>query len=142
MNKDEEHLNLLATFHLILGAIGALFACFPLLHVGMGVMMLVSPESMGAKGNEAPPAFFGYLMIAMGLGFTVVGWACAICTMLSGRYLKRRQKRMFSFVIAAILCVFAPFGTVLGVFTLLVLSRESVVRLYAEREAPPAPLPA
>ncbi len=141
MNKDEEHLNLLATFHLVLGAIGALFACFPLLHVGMGVMMLVSPETMGAKNNDAP-AFLGYLMIAMGVGFTLVGWACAICTMLSGRYLKRREKRMFSFVVAAILCVFAPFGTVLGVFTLLVLSRESVVRLYAERTAPTAPLPA
>ena len=34
--------------------------------------------------------------------------AAAICTFLSGRYLARREKRMFSFVMAAILCIFFP----------------------------------
>ena len=131
MTKDEEHLNLLGTFHYVLAAIGALFACLPLIHVGMGVLMLVSPETMtGGKSGDAPPAFVGWFMIGVGFFFVLVGWTAAVFTAISGRYLKRREKRLFSFVMAAILCAFMPIGTILGVFTILVLSRESVVRLY------------
>jgi len=35
-------------------------------------------------------------------------------------------------VTASLLCMMVPFGTVLGVFTLIVLSRDSVRRLYGE----------
>lgn len=130
-NDDLEHLKLLAIFHYVVAAIGAAFACFPLIHVAMGVMMVVNPEFMadGQKGTP-PPAAIGYIFIVMGGLFVLVGWAAAICTFVSGRFLARRRNRMFSFVMAAILCMFVPFGTILGVFTIIVLSRESVRRLY------------
>jgi hypothetical protein len=49
-----------------------------------------------------------------------------------GRYLRLRRKRMFSFVMACILCMFMPFGTVLGIITIVMLSRDSVRRLYGD----------
>lgn len=128
-SKDEEHLRLLAVFHYVVAGLGALFACFPLIHVGLGIMMIVNPEWM-SDGTEAPPAVVGYFFAGLGSLFVLAGWAAAVCTFLSGRYLARRRKRMFSFVMAALLCMFVPFGTVLGVFTIIVLSRESVQRLY------------
>lgn len=130
-SKDEEHLRMLATFHYVLAAIGALFACFPLIHVAIGVVMIVNPESM-SEGQQAPlpPAMFGYVFAGLGLLFVVFGWAAAICTFMSGRYLARREKRMFSFVVAAVLCMFVPLGTVLGIFTIITLSKDSVQRLY------------
>lgn len=130
-SKDEEQLKLLATFHYVVAALGAVFACFPLVHVALGLMMVLKPEFMseGHRGSS-PPAAFGYLFIVMGGMFILVGWAAAICTFISGRFLARRRKRMFSFVVAAVLCMFVPFGTILGVFTIIVLSRESVQRLY------------
>ncbi|WP_044891712.1 hypothetical protein [Opitutus terrae] len=131
-SKDEEHLRLLAVFHYVVAGIGAVFACFPLIHVAIGVMMVTSSGFMGeaAKGTPPPPGF-GYLFIAIGGTLVLIGWAAALCTFLSGRFLARRQHRMFSFVMGAILCAFMPFGTVLGIFTIIVLSRESVQRLYA-----------
>jgi hypothetical protein len=131
--KDAEQLKLLATFHYVLAAVGALFACLPLLHVGLGIMMITRPDWMtnGHKAS-APPAFFGYFIVAMAAFFILLGWTMAVCTFLSGRYLNQRRRRTFSFVVAAILCVFMPLGTVLGVFTLVVLSKESVIKLYAE----------
>ena len=129
--KDEEHLRLLAIFHYVVAGIGALFASFPLIHVAVGIMMLVNPGAMGAgKGAGAAPVGFGYLFIAVGAFFVLLGWSAAVCTFISGRYLARRRKRMFSFVVACLLCAFAPFGTVLGIFTIIVLSKESVQRLY------------
>ncbi|MFO1451350.1 MAG: hypothetical protein U1F61_24535 [Opitutaceae bacterium] len=132
-SKDEEQLRLLAIFHYVVAGLGALFACFPLIHVGMGLMMVLNPELMtGGQKSPPPPAAFGYLFIAMGAFFVLLGWAAAICTLISGRMLARRRKRLFSFVMAALLCAFMPFGTILGIFTIIVLSRESVQRLYQE----------
>ena len=63
-NPDEEHLKLLAIFHYVVAAIGALFACLPLIHVSLGIMMVTRPEFMtaGQKGVP-PPAWFGYFFI-------------------------------------------------------------------------------
>lgn len=126
-NKDAEHLRLLAVFHTIVAVIGALFACFPLVHVAMGLAMIGAGSAAAAR----PPVGFGLLFAGMGMFAVCTGWALAICTFLSGRFIARRRRRMFSFVLAAILCAFPPFGTVLGVFTLIVLNRDSVQRLYA-----------
>jgi hypothetical protein len=129
--QDEEHLKLLALFHYIVAGLGALFACLPLIHVAIGVTMIMNPSIMnGGQQSTPPPAAFGYLFAGMGALFVLLGWAAAICTFISGRYLARRRCRIFSIVVAAILCMFFPFGTVLGVFTIIVLSKESVRRLY------------
>ena len=133
MTQEEEHLKLLAIFHYVVGGLGALFACFPLIHVAIGVMMVTNPKFMtGGQGGPPPPAFLGYMFIVMGGLFVLFGWSAAICTLVSGRCLARRKKRMFSFVVAALLCMFVPFGTILGVFTIIVLSKESVQRLYRD----------
>lgn len=41
---------------------------------------------------------------------------------------------MYCLVMAGIECMFMPFGTVLGVFTIIVLMRESVQKLFAANE--------
>ena len=131
-SNDAEHLKLLATFHYVVGGLGALFACFPLIHVFLGLMMILQPGFMAGKEGSAPPPFVGFLFAGIGITFVLLGWAAAICTIISGRMLARRRHRVFSFVIAVLLCMFMPFGTVLGIFTIIVLSRESVRRLYGE----------
>ena len=129
--RDEEHLRLLAIFHYVVAAIGALFACLPLIHVALGVMMVAYPKLLdGGQKGAPPPAAMGYIFIAMGGAFVLAGWAAAIGTLISGRCLSRCRRRTFSFVMAALLCLFMPFGTILGIFTIIVLSRESVRHLY------------
>lgn len=128
---DHEHLRLLEIFHYVVAGITALFASFPLLHVGLGLAIMLRPDWM-KNGGEMPPALFGLFFVLLGGAFCLIGWSLAALTALSGRFLARRRHRMFSFVIAALLCAFFPFGTALGVFTVIVLSRESVQRLYAE----------
>jgi len=129
---DEDQLRLLAIFHYVVAGLGAVFACFPLIHVALGTMLFLQPEFM-TKGQSAPPPaqWFGLIFMIMGGFFVLAGWAAAICTFMSGRYLSKRKNRMFSLVMGAVLCVFMPFGTILGVFTIVVLSKDSVKALYA-----------
>ena len=49
---------------------------------------------------------------------------------LVGRGLAQRKRYMFCLVVACVECLFMPFGTVLGVFTIIVLSRDSVKALF------------
>jgi hypothetical protein len=54
----------------------------------------------------------------------------ALFIFLAGRALAKRRRYWFAFVIACIECIFLPFGTILGVFTIIVLSRESTKQLF------------
>ncbi len=49
-----------------------------------------------------------------------------VCNALSGHYIKKRKNRIFSFIIAGLNCLQFPLGTALGVFTFIVLTRDSV----------------
>ena len=120
--QEEQHLQLLAIFHYIVGGLTALFACFPLIHLTIGLVMVFG----GFSGNQAPPAFVGWLFIILGGGFFIAGQSLAICIIIAGRFLAQRKRYLFVFLIACCECLFLPFGTVLGIFTIVLLSRESV----------------
>jgi len=129
-NQDDRHLRLLATFHYIVAGLIALFSCIFLLHLAMGIMIIVSPETMKSSNGSMPPTFLGWLFAFIG-GFAILsGWAFAICLAFAGRFLSRRKKYLFCLVVAAISCMFMPFGTVLGVFTIITLQRPSIKQLF------------
>ena len=131
--QEEQHLQLLAIFHYIVGGLAAFFACFPLIHLTIGVVMVCG----GFSGNQAPPAVLGWLFIILGGGFFLAGQSLAICIIIAGRFLAQRRRYLFVFVIACCECLFMPFGTLLGVFTIVLLSRESVKAAFdAETSVP------
>ncbi len=107
----------------------AVFACLPLIHLGVGAAVLMGMEMTDDSGQPAP-MWFGWLFFIIGLAGFLVGQAISVSVILSGRFLKQRKHYWFSFVLACIACTFMPFGTVLGVLTIIVLSRDSVKALY------------
>ncbi|MBG7607994.1 MAG: hypothetical protein IZT59_08220 [Verrucomicrobia bacterium] len=66
--------------------------------------------------------------------FGVIISAMAAANFMSGRFIKKRKNKTFSIVVAAINCLQMPFGTVLGVFTIIVLMRPSVQSGYEVNE--------
>jgi hypothetical protein len=131
VNKDEEHLRLLQTGHLVVAALTGLFACFPLIHVGLGLAILLAPETMSeGHPGKGPPPFFGLIFAVMGGAFVIAGWTLAILILKAGRAIGRRQRHTFCTVVACLSCLIMPFGTVLGVFSLVVLNRPSVKALF------------
>jgi hypothetical protein len=132
MNQDEEHLKLLAIFHYVVAGLVAMVACFPLIHLALGLFLVLAPKAMLQPGQQPPPAFFGWILVVMAGLFILIGWTLAILILTAGRFLSKRKHHSFCFVIACIECMFIPFGTVLGVFTILVLSRESVKPMFAK----------
>ncbi len=83
----------------------------------------------GQKGGPPPQelfAIFKWFYLVFGALLIIGG----VCNLLSGLSIHARRHRVFSLVVAAINCIQIPFGTVLGVFTIVVLMRDSVRELY------------
>lgn len=153
VDQTEEHIRLLTVFHYVLA--GLLFVCsfLPIFHLGMGIFFLVgdfSPEFSGdvngdgvdevISGGEQMPK---EMQRFMGLMFTIfpalfmLGLATlAVFTLVAGRKLAKRESHTFCMVIAGILCAFAPLGTVLGIFTIIVLMRPQARVLFGLEPSP------
>jgi hypothetical protein len=131
MNRDEEHLQLLAIFHYVVAGLAALFSLFPLLYTTVGAIFIFAARHGTAKpGEDLPPQFLGWIFAVLGSLLFLMGIAMAICILIAGRSLALRKRYSFALVMSCIECLFIPFGTILGVFTIVVLSRESVRGLF------------
>ena len=132
MNQDLEHLRLLAIFHYVVAGLAALFACVPIIHLVMGLLLIFSPETFehGRQNRDEMLWVPGLILSVIASMFILAGWAFATCVFLAGRNLARRCRYTFCLVMAGVMCIFMPFGTVLGVFTIIVLMQPSVRPLF------------
>ena len=138
--EDLEHLRLLSIFHYVVAGLIALFSLFPLIHLVLGIGMLTGGFAGGPDEGEA--RMVGAFFVVFAGCWILFGLACAAAVAMAGVYLKQHRKYLYCLVVAGVSCMFMPFGTVLGVFTILVLMRDSVKRLFgrppAAGEAAPA----
>jgi hypothetical protein len=129
MTRDEEHLRLLSIFHYVVAGIEFLCSCFPLLYVAFGLLLVFAPENLEESG-ERPPEAIGWIVVGFAGSMMAVWWVIAGCILAAGRSIAARKRYLFCLIIAGVECIFMPFGTVLGVFTIVVLTRESVKQLF------------
>ena len=128
MKQDLEQLKLLAIFHYVAAGMAALVACIPIMHFVMGLAL-----ATGALGDSDPgtrPVGFG--IMAFAAFFIVAGWTFAALVAFAGRSLQTRRRYTYCLVMAGIECIFMPVGTVLGVFTIIVLVPDSVKQLFGK----------
>lgn len=79
------------------------------------------------------PGFPKEMMAILVVFYVVMGVfvsAVAVANFMSAGFIKKRKNRTFSLVVAGINCLQMPFGTVLGVFTIIVLMRPTVQTGY------------
>ena len=133
MTYDEQHLKLLSVFYYVFAGLSLLGICFGLLYAGFGLAMVYAPDrfSGGGSSEELPPVV-GWLTAAFGGFMLVLSCTSAVLLLLTGRYLVRQKHRTFCLVIAGLSCLSVPLGTLLGVFTFIVLLRPSVIELFRQ----------
>lgn len=130
---DADHLNLLGIFHFVGAGLAVLGIIFLLAHYALMHAMFSNPDIW--KNQKQPMPVPPEQIFAMMKWFYVAGavWfmSSGILNLISGFCLRARKARTFSLVVAGINCLHFPLGTVLGVFTIIVLIRDSVRELYA-----------
>jgi hypothetical protein len=129
--RDLDHLNLASIFHFVFAGLAVLGIAFLAVHYTILHTVFTNPEMWKGQKHPPPKAFFD-VFIWMYLFGGVIFIAGGVLNVMSGMFIRRRTNRTFSLVIAALDCLQIPFGTALGVFTMLLLSRPGVRQLYGE----------
>ena len=132
---DEEHLKLLSLGYMVSAAMTAFSSLMGLWFMVMGGIMGATISAAGklpAKNGQPPPAFLGWLFGGIGLGIFVVFLALAGLKLKVAFCIKQRKSRTLCMIVAAITCLGFPYGTALGVFTFIVLGRDSVMRQFVD----------
>jgi hypothetical protein len=122
--QDLQHLRLLSIFHYVVAGLAALFSLLPVFHLVIGVLIATQAEGQGQ--DERIGVVIGWMFAALATVMILAGLTYAVLLALAGRNLARRRHYTFCMVMAAVSCIFVPVGTVLGVFTLIVLLRPAV----------------
>lgn len=129
---DADHLNLLAIFHFVGAGLAVLGMIFLFAHY-MFMHAIFSNPAMWQNQKQPPPPPEVFAVLKW---FYVIGGLWLILSMilniLSGLFLRARKHRTFSLVVGGINCLHIPLGTVLGIFTIVILVRESVREMYEE----------
>jgi hypothetical protein len=138
--EDIQQLKLLSVFHYVIAGITALFSLLPLIHLFMGLAIVTGRMPMEHHGAQAPPMdpqLFGWFFVGFAAVFILAGMTLAGFMAYAGRCIAQRRRHLLCLIVAGISCSLMPFGTVLGVFTLVVLLRPQVKALFTANT--PAP---
>lgn len=121
---------MLSVFHYVGAGLAVVGILFLSVHYLFMSTFLDNPE-MWKKGTQEapPPEFFGmFKWFYVFFGVVLLGYC--VGNLLTARFLKRRAHRTFCLVMSGLNCLHMPLGTALGVFTMIVLMRDSVRELY------------
>jgi uncharacterized membrane protein HdeD (DUF308 family) len=135
---DGEHIRVLSVCYYVYAGFNAFSSLFGLFYAFMGLMIGGVVFGLPAAPNQPrPPASLAALFGVFGFGIFLFFIGLAILKFMAAVRLRRRRSRVFCMIVGALTCLGIPFGTALGVFTLVVLSRKSVPRLF-DTQAPDA----
>lgn len=130
MEEDKRNIKLLGIFHYVMGGLTALFSCLPLIHLFIGIAVLTGGLAKHS-GNGPPPSLIGWIFILVASFIILMGWTLAVLMIVAGRRLSKFRSRTFCLVVGAIECILIPLGTVLGVFTIILLTKEQVKPVFS-----------
>jgi hypothetical protein len=153
IDQVREHIRLLSIFHYVVGGIGYLVSMIPCIHLAIGIFFLVAPEetfhppeppaattesahSEVAPGEPAvtvapfPARLFGLLFTVIASFIILTGFTVSTFIVVTGRRLASYRSHTFCMIVGGIECLFMPFGTVLGIFTILTLIKPEARQLF------------
>ncbi|NNJ24936.1 hypothetical protein [Alienimonas chondri] len=126
--EDREHLRILSILHYVSAGMTALGIC-------AGGAWVAAVLTFAGAGAGEQGVF--WLVAVVGAVAVLLNLAIVIAQTLAGRNLHRLRGRTFCLVVAAIECLNVPFGTLVGVFTIVVLSRPTVRAAFEANEPKP-----
>ena len=139
MEKDLEHLKLLGIFHYIWGALsligGIVIGGYFLV---IGIILMNNPPTSTSSEDSRTASMVGGILIGVGVVLFFIVVVYGILTLMAGgKYRKHQGGYWFCFILAIVTLVIGGIpGIVLGIFSLIVLSRDSVKALFRGQSLP------
>ncbi|MGJ8726546.1 MAG: hypothetical protein ACSHYB_18520 [Roseibacillus sp.] len=128
-NKDDEHLKILSIFHYVMAGLLAPTIFVLIAQFLMLDSLMTNPGFWGGNADPPPQEALGIIRAF----FVVTGFfilLIVVLNILCARDLRTNNNRTLSLIVSGVNCLNFPLGTTLGVFTLIVLMRPSVIQRY------------
>jgi hypothetical protein len=101
------------------------------LRSGVGEQLIVFALAKApALAEQIPPESMKFLVAEANVAIVATGVVSVIVKLLVASLVSRRRRRTFCVLVAAGECIEFPYGTVLAVYTLWVLTRKTVRELF------------
>lgn len=147
-----ERLNFLAIGFYVRGGVMLVFSCFLLFYVCMllGFSFIpgaawnqsshssastgfLSPTPAPHPGNAGPPPVLFFRIMAGVMGALMfLGWMIGGLTAYAGRCIRKRKHKILIYVMAALNCLFIPYGILLGIFTFIILGSPAALEEFKQ----------
>jgi hypothetical protein len=129
----------LSVLHYVMAGFTAMFSLFPVIYLVLGIAVLsgAMPVDSSTASSPGEVQLMGWVFTGLGTVFFLAMLATAGLVGYAGRCLAREQRHTLCMVAAGVCCMFMPLGTILGVFTLVTLTRTSVRQRFAHGAALP-----
>lgn len=116
----------LALFHYLLSVpVGFMsLLSLPLIFAGLDLILTERP------GMGKAAVFSGATFLVWAACIVIIAIGMAVCLVLGGKYLMERRNYTFCLAVAGVSCLIAPFGTALGIVTLLFLTKGTTKSLF------------
>ena len=122
---------MLAVFHFVTVGLAALGLLAVYGHYTFFRQMMSNPNLWKGAAAPPPPEMFAPMRWIYGFGAAIVAGS-GVLNFCAARWLRAKKNRLLTIGVAIVNCFWFPLGTALGVFTIIVLARESVQALYRE----------
>jgi len=122
-------MRIVGIFHFILGGLTCLFGLFFLFYVVFGAILMAAPATGTATSGSV--ASFGAFMIGLGTAMVLFVGVLGGIQIYVGYSLFKGQHYYLCLVIAILELLNFPFGTVLGILTIILLNMDGSKRHFA-----------
>ncbi|MEQ8855166.1 hypothetical protein [Gimesia sp.] len=133
MERDERQLKLLSKIQVIYGIVNVFvtYLFYETIYFGF--------DAYRKTMEQTKPDHQVELELGFGLVIFLVGVAILFCIILAGQSLSRHESYEFCMMVAIFECLLIPLGTIIGIWTILVLRRPSVRALFKSQPPPESP---
>ena len=132
LDQKRRWLDVLAILHYVYGG-------FLVAMLVVGVVFVTIVFGFAGVADEAPLGVF--VPVAMASVGLLLGLAMGVANLFAGRWLRERRNWVGALVVSGINCLNVPLGTLLGVFTIVVLAADDGQALFEQRPSPPPAQP-
>lgn len=126
---DLQTLKSLAQLHYVLAALTALLSCTLIIQLLQGLAIMRGDTPLPA-GVDLPPEPLGMMIAVLAGGGMAIGWVHAGVIFVMGRWIAARRRHALLLVVSGLNCMYLPLGTALSIWSLIVLSRPRIGRLF------------
>ena len=132
-NSNSQNLDLIAIFHYVAAAIIYLKGLIALIFIGIGVIAVTA--ILNEEGPELEALVpVGIIFFMFPMMFLVISAAIGTAVLIAGRRIAKRTHLTYCQIIAGLECLCFPHGTILGVISLIFLTRDDAKKQFINGE--------